>query len=585
MPKTAAAVAVPNAPPTVALSLIQPNPNNPRKHFDEKKLAELAEDIRQHGVMQPIEVRPIPGGSEFELVFGERRLRAAKLAGLDAIPAMVREWSDAEVAERQLVENLHREDLHPLEEAEGVLALHMKHGLDVDAIGERVKKSPEWVYSRLKLCALIEPAKKALGEKRLTTWSAIELARYPAEVQGKALKQVLAGSLDGEPMPQRQVLDLLRREFLLELKGAAFDPSDADLVPAAGACPNCTKRTGAQAQLFGEVKEKDLCTDGGCYRAKVAADWKAREAAAAAGTGPGVVPMAESARIFDEWGNLAGDAPYVKAEASCYDDAKYRTYKALLGKSAKPAIVMASTPKGIIELLPKKGLKELLDDAGRIERQKSSASSPASSKEAKAERAAEEKKAAVRREALRRGVGLIVGKVEAKEPDKKFWRMLAEELLHQGFLEQTLERRFPEQEGDAAKKWVEKASAEQLRGFVFEGVMEPTLYPTAFAAPSAAKALKEVCEFFRVDLKKLEADVKADAKKPEHVEKAEALFKPKKGVCRVCNCTDTKPCKVEGLPEGCAWVDEEETLCTECVELEPGDKPHGKGEGKKKEKS
>jgi ParB family chromosome partitioning protein len=103
------------------LSAIEPNPDQPRKEFDQERLEELAASIKEHGIVQPIVVRP--KGKGYEIVAGERRWRAARLAGLEKVPALVREFSEAERMEIALVENLQREDLNPLEEAEAYRAL------------------------------------------------------------------------------------------------------------------------------------------------------------------------------------------------------------------------------------------------------------------------------------------------------------------------------------------------------------------------------------------------------------------------------------------------------------------------------
>ena len=106
----------------LSLNEIEPNKDQPRKTFDEKALSELADSIAQHGVIQPLLVRPMPDGS-YQLVAGERRWRAARRAGLSEVPVVIREMSDSEMMELALIENLQREDLNPIEEAEGLQQL------------------------------------------------------------------------------------------------------------------------------------------------------------------------------------------------------------------------------------------------------------------------------------------------------------------------------------------------------------------------------------------------------------------------------------------------------------------------------
>ena len=108
------------------ISELEPNREQPRREFDEKSMAELADSISQHGVLQPLLVRPLFGGG-YQIVAGERRWRAARMAGLSEVPAMVREMSDSEVMELALIENLQREDLTPLEESRGYQTLMEKY--------------------------------------------------------------------------------------------------------------------------------------------------------------------------------------------------------------------------------------------------------------------------------------------------------------------------------------------------------------------------------------------------------------------------------------------------------------------------
>jgi ParB/RepB/Spo0J family partition protein len=134
------------------LALVRESPSNPRKTFT--GIDELAEDVKLRGILQPVLVRAA-GSKEYELVFGARRFRAAKAAGMEAIPAFIRALSDEETLEIQLVENSKRADIHPLEEAEGYHLLHEKYGHSVDEIAAKVGKSRSAVYQRLalrKLC-------------------------------------------------------------------------------------------------------------------------------------------------------------------------------------------------------------------------------------------------------------------------------------------------------------------------------------------------------------------------------------------------------------------------------------------------
>lgn len=135
------------------ISQIEPNRAQPRRHFDEQALAELAESISQHGVVQPLLVRPLPGGV-YQIVAGERRWRASRLAGLESVPAIVRELDDEQTAEIALIENLQREDLNAIEEAEGYRVLTEKYGLTQEQAARRVGKSRPAVANALRLLTL-----------------------------------------------------------------------------------------------------------------------------------------------------------------------------------------------------------------------------------------------------------------------------------------------------------------------------------------------------------------------------------------------------------------------------------------------
>lgn len=164
----------------IPLDQIRVSKTNPRKSFDAAAMEEITASIRKLGVLTPILVRPLKDG--FELVAGERRFRAAESAGLVVIPANVRDLSDNEALEAQIVENMQRQDIHPLEEAEGYRRLMGLPGYDVTRIAERVGRSVKYVYDRIKLLELIEPIKKSFLEHRITAGHAILLARLsPAD--------------------------------------------------------------------------------------------------------------------------------------------------------------------------------------------------------------------------------------------------------------------------------------------------------------------------------------------------------------------------------------------------------------------
>jgi ParB family chromosome partitioning protein len=151
----------------VAIDLVVRNPKNPRKHFAEEDLQDLASSIRQHGIVQPVVVRPVADG-KFEIIAGERRWRAAQLAGLDEIPVLIREVDDRTALELAIVENVQRADLNPLEEALGYEQLIAEHGYTQNDLGEIIGKSRSHVANSLRLLKLPELVREMITSGTLS---------------------------------------------------------------------------------------------------------------------------------------------------------------------------------------------------------------------------------------------------------------------------------------------------------------------------------------------------------------------------------------------------------------------------------
>lgn len=177
----------------IALAQLDESPHNPRTHFDETKLAELADSIRQKGIVEPLVVRQNPGPygtrKDFEIVAGARRFRAAQLAGLETVPCIVRAYSDEDVLEIFVIENLQRDDLSPLEQARGFKQLLQTNAdrFSVSTIASKVGMSPAWVWDRIKLLDLVPEAQDLLEQGRITTGHAIVLARLKPADQERAI--------------------------------------------------------------------------------------------------------------------------------------------------------------------------------------------------------------------------------------------------------------------------------------------------------------------------------------------------------------------------------------------------------------
>ena len=162
---------------TLRLSQIEPNRDQPRKIFSEEALNELADSIREHGVLQPLLVRPLPGGS-YQLVAGERRWRASRMAGLQEVPVVIREMDEEQAMEIALIENLQREDLNAIEEATGYKQLMERYGMTQEQVAKRVGKSRPAIANALRLLNLPQKVMDMLGEGEVSPGHARALLAF-----------------------------------------------------------------------------------------------------------------------------------------------------------------------------------------------------------------------------------------------------------------------------------------------------------------------------------------------------------------------------------------------------------------------
>ncbi|MBW9102906.1 ParB/RepB/Spo0J family partition protein [Paraburkholderia phenoliruptrix] len=370
------------------IASIRRSPTNPRKRFSESAHAEMTASVRKHGVMQPVLLRPWPDEPGlFELVAGERRYRAAEAAGLTELPALVKDLSDDEVLHIQIIENLQRKDLHPLEEADGYKVL-ADRGHTLEQIAEEVSQTRSYVAQRLKLCSLNASSRKLFFDELLNAKTALIIARLPIELQDKAAKEITAKRWNGEQMSAREVSEHVQEHYMLRLDQAPFKTSDAELVASAGACGPCPKRTGNQVDLFGDVKSKEICTDPTCFEKKKAAAAKQkREEAEAAGRTVITGKQAKQVKPY-EYGELNGG--YVDLDKRCYDDPKQRTYRQILGAKGVKSAALLEDPHGgkLVDVMQKSDLKKALADKG-IEARSTGSANPSQSAENAKKKAAD----------------------------------------------------------------------------------------------------------------------------------------------------------------------------------------------------
>ena len=191
----------------IPINQIRPNPSQPRMEMTEEGLQELASSIREHGIIQPLILTRDNGDDHYTLIAGERRLRAAKIAGLESVPAIIREASDQERLELALIENIQRENLTPLESAEAYQRLNDEFGLQQDQIADRVGKSRVAVTNTIRLLKLPDEAKKALSGGLISEGHARALLGLNSpQAQNAALQSVIKHELN-----VRQTEELVRK--------------------------------------------------------------------------------------------------------------------------------------------------------------------------------------------------------------------------------------------------------------------------------------------------------------------------------------------------------------------------------------
>ena len=260
------------------LNVLSESTTNPRHIFEDAALKELADSIRAQGILSPLLVRPLNEQS-FEIVAGARRYRAAQMAEAATVPVRIVNLTDAEALEAQLIENLQRRDVHPMEEAQGFRALLNleEPKYSIEQISARTGKTPAFVASRLKLTELAPVIVEAFYREEIGVGHALLLAKLQPDKQEQALAACFKEEWSGGDrkakrllLPVRNLQFWIEHNILLILKQAPFNKRDAQLIPAAGSCVDCPKRTGHNKLLFADVRE-DACTDPTCYAAKLEA--------------------------------------------------------------------------------------------------------------------------------------------------------------------------------------------------------------------------------------------------------------------------------------------------------------------------
>jgi len=513
------------------LSVLTESKTNPRRFFEDSALNELAASIRSQGVLSPLLVRPLADRS-FEIVAGARRYRAAHLAEAETVPVRIVNLTDAEALEAQLIENLQRRDVHPLEEAQGFRALLNldEPRYSIEQIAAKTGKSPAYCAQRVKLTELTAAVTEAFGKDEIGVGHALLLAKLQPAEQEQALSACFREDWNGGQgkakrilLPVRHLHQWIEQNILLILKDAPFSKTDPNVNPAAGACVDCPKRTGGNALLFADIAE-DACTDPACYQSKmdgfvaqtIAAKPKLVQISSAFGPAP-AADSGSAALPRNKYIEIKPQDPNAKKHR---DWPEYQTCKFMT-----EAIVTEGTEKGEIR-------KICANPECPVHRPKKQR--PAGDQRIKAEQDKQR-----REEALANAVGLrVLSAIVAAVPVRLTKRDLV--FIVERLLPQLEERRI---EVLARSRGIKKTQAADSIGKLMgayvhkaeEGelgrlLVETVILHSARTQSETGKALKDAALHYKVDTDAIAQKVKAEfaaKEKAQAVKKTAAKAQPK----------------------------------------------------------
>jgi len=513
------------------LSFLIESKTNPRRFFEDSALNELAASIRSQGVLSPLLVRPLTDRS-FEIVAGARRYRAAQLAEAETVPVRIVNLTDAEALEAQLIENLQRRDVHPLEEAHGFRALLSldEPKYSIEQIAAKTGKSPAYCAQRVKLTELTAAVTEAFAKDDIGVGHALLLAKLQPAEQEQALSACFREDWNGGQgkakrilLPVRHLHQWIEQNILLILKDAPFSKTDPNVNPAAGACVDCPKRTGGNALLFADIAE-DACTDPACYQSKmdgfvaqtIAAKPKLVQISSAFGPAP-AADSGSAALPRNKYIEIKPQDPNAKKHR---DWPEYQTCKFMT-----EAIVTEGTEKGEIR-------KICANPECPVHRPKKQR--PAGDQRIKAEQDKQR-----REEALANAVGLrVLSAIVAAVPVRLTKRDLV--FIVERLLPQLEERRI---EVLARSRGIKKTQAADSIGKLMgayvhkaeEGelgrlLVETVILHSARTQSETGKALKDAALHYKVDTDAIAQKVKAEfaaKEKAQAVKKTAAKAQPK----------------------------------------------------------
>lgn len=510
----------------IPLGDLRPSATNPRTDLGD--LSGLVDSIAQVGVLQPLLVRPTTEGGRFEIVAGHRRYEAARrVETVERVPCIVRTLTAVQALEIQIIENVQRKDITPLEEAEAFRRLRDDHSYDVETIVQKVGKSKAYVYARLKLTQLAPEARKAVGSGEFSASIGVLLARLPSPtLQAEATKELLAvAKNDREELTVDYAEQIIRDDFMRSLKGAPDEFDHAAVCSGMTthpptSCSDCPLRSGnlSESDRMGSA---DVCTDPTCFREKLDRTF---EHLVQQGKGAGRVSLGQkkTKAIFHDLPNpgirasLRYGSGYVELAAIPYglgyNGPSKKTIGQYLGgwlKSEKhnpPTVYLAQDSNGWThELLKEKDARRGLLHVG-LDLGTSKSNTP---KATKAERAKAKRSREELEETGKRIVEGILEGAARRKPDVRFWRMLAAFVLHYSDPDPAAKRRnlLDERTKDPVKALqAEIASVDEaeLRGLVIELLLGDAPYGS-WRGPEE----RLVSDFYNLDRSATARDVKA----------------------------------------------------------------------------
>ncbi len=358
---------------TLALTALVRSKTN-RQIVEDEALLEMAATMKIYGVLQPLLVRRLPAErlqdtfideetrhATHEIIAGERRFVAARIAGLREVPVLMKDADNTAAVVMQLIENLHRENLNPLDEAHGIQLLVDDFELTRDAVADALKRSRTHVIESLRLLNICPDATAALKSGALNRSVALLVAQRPTPaLQTEFTKKVLTGGPDGGPLSYRSAKDLAQRQYMTDLTHAPFALDNAQLLPKVGACTQCPKRTGANPELWDKAGA-DVCTDTACFADKKEAHYDALKAEAQA-KGRKIITGREARELMPTEG--ATPKGYILLDKPKKGDTE--PMREVLGQEVPQSkVVLIETPTGgVVEAVPVRAAGEALQAKG-----------------------------------------------------------------------------------------------------------------------------------------------------------------------------------------------------------------------------